>query len=116
MRRFQYAFLVLLLSGCSNEANHLGNPVLWPVTLASTALSNAAYDNRRAKVAAYVDAHQPAILADAAHGSGRHLDAATALAQVPANRRADLIRELAQNPLYRQDRSALVVALMVHGA
>lgn len=115
MRPLACALILPMLMACSNEANHLGNPITWPAVAVGSAVSNAVYDSRRAKVSTYVAAHQPAILAEAAQASGPHLLAAMELAQVPASRQRALTQELAQNPLYARDREALVVALMVHG-
>ncbi|MHA6325243.1 hypothetical protein [Roseivivax sp. CAU 1753] len=55
---------VLLLAGCANEANHLGNPLLLPVSGLSTLVENAAYGARRADVKAEVARHGPALLTD----------------------------------------------------
>lgn len=47
-------------------------------------------------------------------GGGSELTDALNLANVPENRRAALIEELASNPIYSRGTEALVVALMVH--
>lgn len=108
--------IALTLGACSGEANHLGNPLTWPGQVISSTLSNAVYDSRRAKVFAYVEAHQAAVLSDAAKGGGTHLAAAMDLARVPMDRQSALTQELAANPIYVGNTDAVVVALMVHGA
>jgi hypothetical protein len=108
------ALLSTLTSACSTDANHLGNPLTWPATLVASTLSNAVYDARRTKVAAFVKAHGPDILAQAKAGTGPMLTQAFDTAQVPPARRDALTLELARNDLYRANSEALVVALMVH--
>ncbi len=112
-----FAVLTLpLLVACSAEANHLGNPLTWPAAAVTTALSNASYDARRAKVTAFVNAHHRAIISQASAKGGPAYLQALSLAQVPENRRASLKAELTNNPIYADNAEALVVALMVHGA
>ena len=116
MRRFQLVLAVIALSGCSGEANHLGNPLLWPFTAISTAVDNAVYDSRRGTVELHVKSNHPALLADIAAGAGPALAEAMDLAQVPARDRAARIIQLqADLPLYRDSPEALIVALMVYG-
>ena len=107
--------LTLMLAACTN-ANHMGNPLTWPGQVLQTTLSNAAYDARRSKVAAFVTANQIAILTEAKAGSGPTLTAAYDLAKIPQTRRAELTRELATNPAYQTSTEAVIIALMAHSA
>lgn len=110
-----FSIPLLLLAGCSTEANHIGNPLTWPVTSVGSALSNVNYDARRAQVSDFVTAHQAMILRQAMLGGGPELTGAMNLADVPEARRSALIKELTNNPIYFNNTEALVVALMVHG-
>jgi hypothetical protein len=109
------ALTLLLLTACSTAPNHLGNPLTWPGQAVQSAVLNASYNARRAKVATFVAAHQTEILSDAKTNRGPTLTAAFNLANVPNSRRAALSHELATNPHYRNSAKALIVALMVHG-
>ena len=120
MRRYilSPALLSILLSAaCSTgEANHLGNPLLWPAMAVTNGIDNAFYDARRQKVEAHVAAHHPALMAEITAGGGVLLTTAMDLAKVAPARRPELVRVLQQDfALYQRDQEALVVALMVHG-
>ena len=108
---------LLVLAACTTgAANHLNNPLLWPVMAVSSGVDNGIYDARRSKVAAHVAAHHPGIIAESPAGSGPLLSEAMDLARVPAARRGALLQALRQEiALYRRNQEALVVALMVHG-
>lgn len=107
------AFL-LLLPAC--DAGHLGNPLLLPAAAVTNAAQNAAYDSRRAKVAAYVKTHHNTLLSEAAQGAGPHLNASYDLARVPAAARERLSKQIhAERALYQESRENLVITLMVHG-
>ena len=112
----RYVWFLILLPACTPEASHIPNPVLLPGQAASTAVSNATYGARRARVSRHVAAHHPALMAEIAAGSGPHLTQAMDLARVKAADRPALIRRLQQDrALYAADPEALIVALMVHG-
>lgn len=109
--------VALAAAGCTGEANHLGNPLLWPVQIASTALENAVYQERRAGVEVYVKTHYEVLLAEIAAGQGPHLEAAMDLSGVPqADRPTRRLQMQADIGIYRESPEALVVALMVYGA
>lgn len=92
------------------------NPILWPIAGASAAAQNAVYDTRRQRVVRHVANTYPHLLAEIDAGSGAALAKAMDLARVRPERRPVLRARLkADLALYRQDRDALVVALMVHG-
>lgn len=110
------ALLTLMLVTACTEANHLGNPLTWPGQALQSTVSNAVYDARRAKVTAFVTAHQTAILTEAKAESGPTLIAVFDLAKTPQTHRAALTRELATNPLYQTSKDALTIALMAHSA
>ena len=104
------------LAACSGEANHLGNPLLWPVYAVSTGLENAVYNERRGQVEVIVKSNYPGILSEIEAGGGPVLTEAMDTALIPvADRPARLIQMKADLPLYRESPEALVVALMVYG-
>ncbi|WP_341366136.1 hypothetical protein [Yoonia sp. BS5-3] len=106
----------LALAACSNEANHLGNPLLLPVSGLSTAIGNAAYNERRGRVEVIVKSNYPAILRDLNAGGGPVLTDAMNAAEVPeADRPTRIIQLQSDIGLYAQNPGALVVALMVYG-
>ena len=105
-----------LLMGCTGEANHLGNPLLWPAWGVSSAVQNGIYGARRAEVSALVAANHPELIAQIANGGGPGLGAAMDAALIPAEARPALIASLQSDlPLHAADPETLVVALMVHG-
>jgi len=106
----------LAVSGCSQDANHLGNPLTWPVAALNSGLNNAVYNARRDRVSHYVSQNHSHLTANIATGKGPYLDQAAALAYVRPARRAELLAALvSEQALYARDPEALVVALMVHG-
>lgn len=109
--------LVLIpLAACSNEANHLGNPLLLPISGLGTLAENAVYDHRRGKVETLVKSKYPEILSQIEAGGGPYLDQAMTLARIPqADRPARLIQLKSDLSIYRSSPDALVVALMVYG-
>ncbi len=109
-------FLLPLLAGCSGEANHLGNPLLWPVTGLSTAAENAAYNARRGQVEVIVKTNFDQIIADIVAGGGDVLTQAMDTARIPdADRPARVLQMQRDLALYQGNPGALVVALMVYG-
>jgi len=109
--------LCFLVACSSGEANHLGNPLLWPIGIVSNGLDNASYNAKRRKVEAHVAAHYPALMAQIKAGGGAQLSRGMDLAGVPDATRPTLRDRLrADIALFQNDPEALVVALMVHGA
>lgn len=109
-------FCLVALGACGTEANHLGNPLLWPVTLPVSAVEEAVYGARRAEVSDYVADQYPALLADIRASGGPTLATAFDLARVPPETRAVVTARMAGDiALYEADPEALVVALMVSG-
>lgn len=107
---------LLALAGCSTEANHLGNPLLLPVTGLATAAENAVYNARRREVSALVTSDFPAVTADLRAGGGPALAAAMDAARIPEESRPGVTALLQSDiALYASDPEALVVALMVLG-
>ncbi|KJZ20224.1 hypothetical protein [Loktanella sp. S4079] len=107
---------LVILSGCSGDANHLGNPLLLPLSGGSTLLGNAIYNQRRGAVEVYVKTNHPAILSDIRNNGGAHLDEAMDIAQIPTtDRNARIIQLSADIALYETSPEALIVALMVYG-
>ena len=116
MGRKSALFALLSLAACSGAANHLGNPLLWPVYAVSAGVENAIYDNRRGAVELQVKSNFPGILDEIASGGGPALTEAMELARVPeADRAARILQMQADLPLYAESPDALVVALMVYG-
>lgn len=108
--------MAALLAGCTGEANHLGNPLLWPITGAATAAENLAYQRRRGAVEVFVKTNHPALMAEIEAGGGPTLSQAMELAGIPeADRPARTIQLRADRALYADNPGALVVALMVYG-
>jgi len=108
---------LLTLTACTQEASHLPNPLALPGQAVTAGWQNAAYNARRARVSNHVTAHHPATLAEiAARGPSPRLTQAMDLARVPKARRAALRDRLYSDiTLYRTDKEALIVTLMVHG-
>ncbi len=106
----------VFIASCSGEANHLGNPLLLPVYGIGTAIDNAAYAQRRGAVELIVKSNHPSLLAEIEAGGGMILDEAMDAAQIPAEDWAARTTQMQGDlPLYRNNPSALVVALMVYG-
>ena len=110
-----FVFLAFL-SACSSEANHLGNPLLLPISGISTAIGNAAYAERRGQMEVLVKTQHPALIADIENGGGATLTQAFDISGVPANDRPARITQLQGDlALYDTNLEALIVALMVYG-
>ncbi|MEX3014315.1 hypothetical protein [Gymnodinialimonas hymeniacidonis] len=86
--------LLLLLPAC--DAGHLGNPLLLPVTGLATAVENASYNSRRARVSNLLAANQPAIMAEALSQPGPALSALYQTAQIPPASQPAVLRDLAE--------------------
>ena len=115
MLRFSPVFLTLLVA-CSTDANHLGNPLLWPVNAVQNGLSNAAYQQQRGTVELIVKSEFPAILADISASGGPVLTRAMAAAGIlPQDRPTRIIQLQSDYGLYAANPGALVTALMVFG-
>jgi len=116
MRRTSLFFAALALGGCSGEANHLGNPLLWPFSAIGAAFGNASYDARRGEVELFVKTNHPTLLSDIAAGGGPAVTRAMDLALIPPEDRPTRITQLrADLPLHSDSPEALVTALMVYG-
>lgn len=116
MQRIFAPIALTLAASCSGEANHLGNPLLWPLQAVTTGVENAIYDERRGAVEVQVKSNYPAILDEIAQGGGPALTEAMDLALIPIEDRPARIRQMqADLPLYADSPEALVVALMVYG-
>ena len=111
------AIALLICAACTQEANHIPNPLALPGQAVTAGWHNAAYNARRARVSDHVTAQHPAILSEIAReGPTPQLTKAMDLARVPKPRRAALRAGLKSDiALYRADKEALTVALMVHG-
>lgn len=113
MRKFTFVFLTLL-AACSNEANHVGNPLLLPLNALGTSLGNALYNERRGKVEVFVKTNHPALIADIQRGGGDTLTQAFEIADVPKPVRAPHTLQLQSDlTLYSNNYEALIVAIMV---
>lgn len=113
MRSVAFVFL-MVLSACSNGANHIGNPVLLPIRALGAASSNAAYNQTRGQVEVFVKTNHPALIADLRAGGGATLTQAFDLARVPAQTRAPHTLQMQSDiALYASNLDATVVAIMV---
>ena len=113
--RIPLIFLVVL-AGCSNEANHLGNPFFLPISGLTTAASNAVYSERRGTVEVLVKSNHPALIDQINAGSGPILTQAMDAARIPQEDRETRIFQMQSDlGLYQANPGALVTALMVYG-
>ena len=113
--RYSIVFATLLM-GCSNEANHIGNPLLLPFNGFANAAENAVYNERRGRVEVFVKTNHPALLSNIAAGGGATLTEAMDIARIPADARPTRLIQLKSDlALYQSSPDALVVALMVYG-
>jgi hypothetical protein len=111
-----HLFSLLLIAACSSEANHLGNPLLLPISGLGTAAENLAYNQRRGKVEVIVKSNFPGILTEIEDGGGPNLTEAMETARIPQNDRpARVLQMQGDLALYQANPGALVVALMVYG-
>ncbi|MEJ8560656.1 hypothetical protein QTO30_05025 [Yoonia sp. GPGPB17] len=107
---------VLFAAGCSQDANHLGNPLMLPVSGVSTVIGNAAYEKRRGEVELVVKSNYEAIKTDIRAGGGPILTKAMDAAGIPErDRPARIIQLQSDMGLYQTTPGALVTALMVYG-
>ena len=115
MRRFTM-FALPLIAACSTEANHLGNPLIWPFNAVQNGIDNAAYSQRRGTVELIVKSEFPGILTDISAGSGPALTRAMDAALIPAQDRPTRVLQLQGDlGLYSANPGAVVTALMVFG-
>jgi hypothetical protein len=113
--RILLIFLVVL-AGCSNEANHLGNPFFLPISGLTTAASNAVYSERRGTVEVLVKSNHPALIDQINAGNGPILTQAMDAARIPQEDRETRIFQMQSDlGLYQANPGALVTALMVYG-
>lgn len=105
-----------LLAACSQEANHLGNPLMLPISGVSTVIGNAAYEKRRGQVELIVKSNYEAIKTEIRAGGGPVLTKAMDAAGVPERDRPTRVIQLQSDMgLYQTTPGALVTALMVYG-
>ena len=113
--RIPLIFLVVL-AGCSNEANHLGNPFFLPISGLTTAASNAVYSERRGTVEVLVKSNHPALIDQINAGNGPILTQAMDAARIPQEDCETRIFQMQSDlGLYQANPGALVTALMVYG-
>ncbi len=107
---------LILTSACSQEANHLGNPLLLPATGLSSVVGNAAYNKQRGEVELIVKSNYEEIKTDVRAGGGPVLTKAMNAARIPdQDRPARIIQLQSDMGLYQATPGALVTALMVYG-
>ena len=107
---------LVVLAGCSNEANHLGNPFFLPISGLTTAASNAVYSERRGTVEVLVKSNHPALIDQINAGNGPILTQAMDAARIPQEDRETRIFQMQSDlGLYQANPGALVTALMVYG-
>tara|TARA_R110002051_G_scaffold57104_11_gene105904 strand:+ start:77 stop:424 length:348 start_codon:yes stop_codon:yes gene_type:complete len=109
-------FFLALLSGCSNQTNQAGNPVLLPISGLTTIASNAIYSQRRGAVEVLVKSNHPALIDQINAGAGPILSQVLETAEIPVRDRPARIIQLQSNlGLYAANPGALVTALMLYG-
>ncbi|MFQ1700867.1 hypothetical protein ACJ5NV_09745 [Loktanella agnita] len=107
---------LILLTACTQEPSHIGNPLMLPVSGVSTAIGNAVYNKRRGQVELIVKANFDGIRNDIRAGGGPILTKAMNAARIPADERPARITQLQGDMgLYAGNPGALVTALMVYG-
>jgi len=108
--------LLILLAACSGDANHLGNPLLLPISGIGAAFENRAYNARRGEVEVIVKSNYPGILDEIRAGGGPVLTQAMDAARIPTGDRPARVTQMQGDlGLYNGNPGALVVALMVYG-
>lgn len=105
--RFTLGFIVVL-AGCS-EANHLGNPLLLPVTAIGAAIENASYDRRRAAVKAWIVDHEAQMRAEGFEGPVTE----ALLESLPQGRRMQARQDLKQAAAFSDFSERATVIVMV---
>lgn len=109
--------ILIATAGCTQDANHLGNPLMLPVSGVSTMFQNAAYDTRRGEVEVLVKSNHEAILSDIRADGGPNLSEAMDAARIPnRDRPTRLIQLQSDIGWYETAPGALVTALMVYGS
>lgn len=117
MRQVFLFGLITVVSGCSNQANHVGNPLLLPISAIGNGIENAAYQQRRGQVEVIVKSNFPDILDEISIGSGDTLTSAMNAANIRGEERpARILQMQGDLMLYQNNPEALVVALMVYGS
>lgn len=108
--------LLIMMTGCTSGANHLGNPLFWPVDAVQNGINNAAYSQQRGAVEVIVKSEFPAILADIDAGGGPVLTRAMDAARIAlGDRSARTLQLQGDLGLYSANPGALVTALMLFG-
>lgn len=109
-------FFLALLSGCSNQIDQSGNPVLQQVSGLSTIANSAIYSQRRGAVEVLVKSNHPALVDQINAGAGPILSQVMQTAEIPVRDRPARIIQLQSNlGLYAANPGALVTALMLYG-
>ena len=109
--------VAVLVTACTNDANHVGNPLLLPFNGIGAALENGAYSQRRGQVELIVKSNLPAVLNDIRMGGGPTLTEAMNIAGIPVtDRPARIIQLQSDIQLYESSPGALVTALMVYSS
>lgn len=107
---------LVLAAACSNDPNHIGNPLTLTLGGTSTVFGNAAYTKRRGQVEVIVKSNFNEIRNDIRMGGGPILTKAMDAAGVPEGDRPTRIIQLQSDAaLYNSTPGALVTALMVYG-
>ena len=108
---------LILVAGCTREANHLGNPLLLPVNALTSVTENAIYNARRGRVEVAVKSRFPEVIADIRAGGGPAVTDAMDIAGIAqAERPARLLQLQGDIGIYEGNPGALVTALMVYGS
>lgn len=108
---------LIFLAACSSEANHLGNPLLWPVNALTSATENAIYNERRGRVEIAVKSTFDQIIPEIIAGGGPAISTAMEEAGIPLQDRPARITQLRGDiAIYDGNPGALVTALMVYSS
>lgn len=109
--------LLILVAGCSGEANHLGNPLLLPVNALTSATENAIYNQRRGQVEIAVKSTFNDIIPEIRAGGGPNIVTAMHTAGIPIEEHPARLTQLRGDiGIYDNNPGALVTALMVYGS
>jgi hypothetical protein len=108
--------VAVLVTACTNDANHVGNPLLLPFNGIRASMDNGGYSQRRGQVELTVKSNFPAIINDIRMGGGPALTEAMNVAGTQvADRPARIIQLQSNMAMYESTPGALVTALMVYG-
>jgi hypothetical protein len=109
-------FFLIILAACSGEADHLDNPLLWPVNARTNSAEKAIYNARRGRVEIIVKSGFEQLIPEIRAGSRATLNEAMDAALIrEADHPARVLQLQGDLSLYASSPDALITALMVYG-